>query len=493
MHSIVFLVKGLEREIYELSSLLTDQKGMLEKIMEMCGQDKRSSCSTSLHSVGGNTQASPVQSLIHQVEGIAVHFFPPDFVNCFICFMFQDVLNNLKSNESLLLVSKMSLLDENTMEIVAPILLILLSETLIIAKPSDGDGRLRFQHASTHRLDKVALVNVKRAPTERPYAELIIQLIIFPQQLYIKCESARVKRQWLDGIETAKRALEQEKSLQRQATIRGAFCFMQMRNEYISNVLRCFQSAHASYFAAKRRKSSTTPHPNDPRARLKKHAASSSASPSESTIYEDEAAQTTITSKASSGSIAAGAAAATAGSSSTPPTNEDEDEDESAEEVQWLQGLANDLQDVIAHRVRTQTPARLRPIVRLNSCFQHMDEAVEMLLEWKQCACTNAKLNAEFAEIERCIVRMLSDDVRRPGALHGGARALSQPLHLLKRLDRSTYATNLYLSQRTSALSARARELAISEDSLAYVKEVAKLFIGEVSEALGATVIQLCS
>jgi hypothetical protein len=115
----------------------------------------------------------------------------------------------------------MVLLDENTMEPLHPLFLILLSETFIIARPSGASSRLRFQLSSTHRLENVAIVNVKRPPTEQPYAELIIQLIIFPEQLYIKCESARVKRQWLDGIENAKRLLEHEKSLHRQATIRG--------------------------------------------------------------------------------------------------------------------------------------------------------------------------------------------------------------------------------------------------------------------------------
>jgi hypothetical protein len=107
------------------------------------------------------------------------------------------------------------------MEPLHPLFLVLLNETFIIARPSDSSSRLRFQLSSTHRLENVALVNVKRPQTEQAYAELIVQLIIFPEQLYLKCESTRVKRQWLEGIESAKRLLEQEKNLHRQATIRG--------------------------------------------------------------------------------------------------------------------------------------------------------------------------------------------------------------------------------------------------------------------------------
>lgn len=64
-------ISGLEREISELSTLLSDQKNTIEGLMELCGQDRRSSCSVSIHSTG-NSQQNPLQSLIHKVEGIAV-------------------------------------------------------------------------------------------------------------------------------------------------------------------------------------------------------------------------------------------------------------------------------------------------------------------------------------------------------------------------------------------------------------------------------------
>lgn len=67
-------IAGLEREIYDLSTLLSDQKNVLEDLMELCGQDRRSSCNVSIHSAG-NAQQNPLQSLIHKVEGIAVSLF----------------------------------------------------------------------------------------------------------------------------------------------------------------------------------------------------------------------------------------------------------------------------------------------------------------------------------------------------------------------------------------------------------------------------------
>ncbi|KAI6174863.1 Exocyst complex component 8 [Aphelenchoides bicaudatus] len=384
-------ITGLEREIYELSTLLSDQKNVIEGLMELCGQDRRSSCSVSIHSAG-NSQQNPLQSLIHKVEGIA------------------DVLNNLKSTEKIVLMTEMTLLDETTMESLHPIFLVLLSETFIIAAPSDSSSRLRFQLVSTQRLENVAIVNVKRAQTQHSYAELIIQLIIFPEQLFIKCESARVKRQWLEGIESAKRLLEQEKSLHRQATIR-----------------------------AKRRKSSTAPHPNDPRARLQKFSQNNSVIHEQEDEFE-----------------------ATNRLSSSPEPN--------PEDTQWLSELVNELHDVISHR--------------------HMEEAVDMLKEWKQCVCHDAKLNARFAALEKNVIKILSDEVRRPGPLHGGARALSQPLKLLNELNRATYAMELYLKRRTACLTTKTRELTISEDPLSYVRQVSRLFVTEILDVAGEFVQQ---
>lgn len=49
----------------------------------------------------------------------------------------------------------------------------------------------------------------------------LIQLLVFPEQLYFRCESGRMKREWLDSVEEAKKKQQEEKAMVRQATIRG--------------------------------------------------------------------------------------------------------------------------------------------------------------------------------------------------------------------------------------------------------------------------------
>jgi len=50
-------------------------------------------------------------------------------------------------------------------------------------------------------------------------AEHLLQLLIFPGQMFIKCENARIKRDWLDSIEEMKRKQQEIGALVRQATI----------------------------------------------------------------------------------------------------------------------------------------------------------------------------------------------------------------------------------------------------------------------------------
>lgn len=98
-----------------------------------------------------------------------------------------------------------------------------------------------------------------------------------------------------------------------------------------------------------------------------------------------------------------------------------------------------------------------------------------MLLEWKSCDCQDATINAKFTTLERTIVKMLSDEVKQPGALHGGSRALSKPISLLISLNQPVYAMELYLKRRREDLRGQARELTISEEPLSYVRQSAFL------------------
>lgn len=112
------------------------------------------------------------------------------------------------------------------MEAEHPVLMVLLANNLLIGHPSGFASKYPFQLVANHALESLAIVNFKshdrNAVTDSPSkTEHILQFLIFPDQLYVKCDSERQKHEWLDVFEQTKRRHEQEKSLQRQATIRG--------------------------------------------------------------------------------------------------------------------------------------------------------------------------------------------------------------------------------------------------------------------------------
>uniref|UniRef100_A0A7E4USQ0 Exo84_C domain-containing protein n=1 Tax=Panagrellus redivivus TaxID=6233 RepID=A0A7E4USQ0_PANRE len=362
-------VSHLEREIYQLSSLLGDQKTLIENMMGRVGHAKREVVGGGPSSAvaAANQPHNPLQVLMQKMDGVA------------------SVLNNLQESDKILLQNEMTLLDGDSMEPLHPILLVLVANSVVIGYPSDST-KYRFQLQSVHNLDSLAVVNVKQKRGTTSTGDQILQLLIFPDQLYVKCESARVKREWFEGIEQAKRKQQQENSLVRQATIR-----------------------------AKRRSIAGKS------AAVGKYAGGSEA------ISEEQ------------------------------PETDVESAEKANEDLQWAHGLINEVHDAISRR--------------------EMETAVDYINEWKQSKCNDANLNTKWTAIEKQVVKMLSDEIRSPGALHGGAQVIRTNMNLLASLDRATYAMDLFLKRRTKALRTAASELPVSEEHLSYVKQVSTLFV----------------
>ncbi|KHJ75644.1 hypothetical protein OESDEN_24740, partial [Oesophagostomum dentatum] len=109
-------------------------------------------------------------------------------------------------------------------------------------------------------------------------------------------------------------------------------------------------------------------------------------------------------------------------------------------------------------------------------------QAVELIHEWKQCSTKDSNIDAQLKIRENQIVQLLSDDVRRPGAVHGGPRAMKKARTLLAQLGRGTYAMDLYLRRRSALQRAAVKDIAVSEEPLSYVKQLCTLFSGAVTD-----------
>ncbi|EPB76457.1 Vps51/Vps67 [Ancylostoma ceylanicum] len=356
-------ISHLEQEIYQLSSLLLDQKQLIENLMQMTGDDKSSVQTASSHSASA-ASITPIQVLMQKMDGVA------------------GILNNMRSSDKVLLYGEMMLLDPETKEDIHRAMLVLLSDRLLIGNITPSG---KYSLESTFTLNNLAVVNVKDRESGPAVADQLLKLLVFPEQRYYRCDSARVKKMWLDELERAKRDILHEGILARQTTIRGKRMTVQER--------------------AKRTQLSPT----------------------------------------------------------TSKSLQESDEGEvNQDEMAWLQELPAELDDCIAHR--------------------DLDQAVELIHEWKQCSTKDTNIDAQLKIRENQIVQLLSDDVRRPGAVHGGPRAMKKARTLLAQLGRGTYAMDLYLRRRSALQRAAVKDIAVSEEPLSYVRQLCTLFSGAVTD-----------
>ncbi|KHJ86683.1 Vps51/Vps67 [Oesophagostomum dentatum] len=72
-------ISHLEQEIYQLSSLLLDQKQLIENLMQMTGDDKSSVQTASSHSASV-ASITPIQVLMQKMDGIAVNLLYSNFL-----------------------------------------------------------------------------------------------------------------------------------------------------------------------------------------------------------------------------------------------------------------------------------------------------------------------------------------------------------------------------------------------------------------------------
>ncbi|VDM55059.1 unnamed protein product [Angiostrongylus costaricensis] len=358
-------ISYLEQEIYQLSSLLLDQKLLIENLMQMTGDDKSSLQTVSSHSTPVSA-VTPIQVLMQKMDGIA------------------SILNNMRTSDKVLLYGEMMQLDPETKEDIHRAMLILLSDRLLIGNITPCG---KYSLESTFSLKNLAVVNVKDRESGPAVADQLLKLLVFPEQRYYRCESSRVKKMWLDELEKAKREILHESIMARQSTIRGKRITVQVIDFYFwysSTILLLY--------------------------------------------YNNTAA----------------------------------DQDE----IAWLQELPAELDDCMAHR--------------------DLDQAVEIIHEWKQCSTKDPNIDAQL-KIRAIttlfpIIQLLSDDVRRPGAVHGGPRAMKKARTLLAQLGRGTYAIDLYLRRRSALQRAAVKDIAVSEEPLSYVRQLCTLFSAAVTD-----------
>ncbi|EFO83779.1 CRE-EXOC-8 protein [Caenorhabditis remanei] len=379
-------ISHLEREIYQLTHSLIEQKQVIENLLMMTDDDKNSIHTVSSHSTT-TSNTNPIQILMQKMEGIG------------------GILNNMSTSEKVILHGEMEQFDVETKKPVQKCMLILLSHRLIIGNINAAG---KYVMESTLSLNSVAPVNVKDRESGAANAGKVLKLLIFPESRCYLCESARIRTLWFDELEQAKREILHKGSLVRQATIRGK------------------------------------------RQTVKERKAAAVAA----TVIEEKS------------------------------TFQEEDEDVGDEERSEFQHNASRFRKVTKYLDDNDISWLSELPAELDDCIAHrdLDQAVELIHEWKQCPTKDAVIDIQLQMRENTIVQLLSDDVSRPGAVHGGPRAMKKARTLLTQLGRGTYATDVYLRRRSAMQRNAMRDVTVSEEPISYVKQLCTLYGNAVSD-----------
>uniref|UniRef100_A0A915IHA0 Exocyst component Exo84 C-terminal domain-containing protein n=1 Tax=Romanomermis culicivorax TaxID=13658 RepID=A0A915IHA0_ROMCU len=196
-------ISHLESETYQLSHLLAEQKGLIDSMMELSltGIKDRND-----HSINPMAKSSPVnvaQQLLERVE------------NC------SHLPEN--PNREIFLESDLTELNFDSYAPICQVRAFLFNDGLMLTTnlPRSGSSStlFRFKFDSFYQLENLAIINAKDDSNSLS-SNNTFKLLVFPEHKLFQCGNSRVKKQWIDTVENAKKRMIREGSLMRQATIR---------------------------------------------------------------------------------------------------------------------------------------------------------------------------------------------------------------------------------------------------------------------------------
>ncbi|XP_038617049.1 exocyst complex component 8 [Tachyglossus aculeatus] len=192
-------ISYLESEMYQLSHLLTEQKSSLESLPLSLLPAAAAVAATTAGQASEEDEAEPVEAgrqrtlttLLEKVEGCRPLLDAPG--------------QRLVYNGDLLEY------EADHMAQLQRVHAFLLSDCLLVATWLP-QRRGVYRYNALYPLDGLAVVNVKDNPPTRD----MFKLLVFPESRTFQAENAKVKREWLEELEGAKRALAGQRRRQQQ-------------------------------------------------------------------------------------------------------------------------------------------------------------------------------------------------------------------------------------------------------------------------------------
>ncbi|XP_069625550.1 exocyst complex component 8 [Ranitomeya imitator] len=177
-------ISYLEGEMYQLSHILTEQKGIMESVAQTLLHSDRTEAARELKAAfteeaeEGKTRT--LTTLLEKVEGC------------------QNLLET--PGRYLLYNGDLTEFDVDNMVLIQKVHTFLMNDCLLIAT-SLPNRRGMYKYNALYNLDDLAVVNVK----EHPPMKNMFKILMFPESRIFQAENAKIKKEWLDVLEETKK------------------------------------------------------------------------------------------------------------------------------------------------------------------------------------------------------------------------------------------------------------------------------------------------
>ncbi|XP_056422908.1 exocyst complex component 8 [Hyla sarda] len=177
-------ISYLEGEMYQLSHILTEQKGIMESVAQTLLHCDRSEAARELkaafHEEAEEGKTRNLTTLLEKVEGC------------------QNLLET--PGRYLLYNGDLTEFDVDNMVLIQKVHTFLMNDCLLIATTLPN-RRGMYKFNALYNLDDLAVVNVK----ENPPMKNMFKILMFPESRIFQAENAKIKKEWLDILEETKK------------------------------------------------------------------------------------------------------------------------------------------------------------------------------------------------------------------------------------------------------------------------------------------------
>ncbi|KAG9472234.1 exocyst complex component 8 [Eleutherodactylus coqui] len=177
-------ISYLEGEMYQLSHILTEQKGIMESVAQTLLHSDRAEAARELkaafHEEAEEGKTRNLTTLLEKVEGCKNLLETP--------------------GRYLLYNGDLTEFDVDNMVLIQKVHTFLMNDCLLIAT-SLPNRRGMYKYDALYNLDDLAVVNVK----ENPPMKNMFKILMFPESRIFQAENAKIKKEWLDVLEETKK------------------------------------------------------------------------------------------------------------------------------------------------------------------------------------------------------------------------------------------------------------------------------------------------